>query len=115
HAPVRPRPPSTRDDAAAASSAGFGALPMGAPSPSTITENLESLELSIRSSGLVEYAFFSWKTDFSAVNAALSRILHSDCFERAWNFMKFGTAIAARMPITQQPAIATAAMIKMMM
>src|SRR5438105_15883701 len=36
---------------------------------------------------------------FSAVKAALRFAFASLCLERAWNLMKFGIAIAARMPM----------------
>src|SRR5436853_387941 len=36
---------------------------------------------------------------FSAVNNALRFAFASLCFDRAWNLMKFGIAIAARMPM----------------
>src|SRR5437763_8521654 len=47
----------------------------------------------------VSYLSFSWTYAFSAVKAALRLALASLCFERAWNLMKFGMAIAARMPM----------------
>ncbi len=47
----------------------------------------------------VEYLSFSWKYAFMAVNEAFRFALASLCFERAWNLMKFGMAIAARMPM----------------
>ena len=36
---------------------------------------------------------------FSAVKAAFRFAFASLCFERAWNLMKLGMAIAARMPM----------------
>ena len=45
------------------------------------------------------YWSFSWMYAFSAVNAAFRFALASLCFERAWNLMKFGMAMAARMPM----------------
>src|SRR6266850_3223804 len=42
---------------------------------------------------------FSWKNAFCAVNTALRFAFASLCFDRAWNLMKFGIAIAARMPM----------------
>src|SRR6267142_1918546 len=42
---------------------------------------------------------FSWKNAFCAVKMALRFAFASLCFDRAWNLMKFGIAIAARMPM----------------
>src|SRR6266404_2635861 len=42
---------------------------------------------------------FSWKNAFCAVKTALRFAFASLCFDRAWNLMKFGIAIAARMPM----------------
>src|SRR5712671_284595 len=47
----------------------------------------------------VEYLSFSWKYAFMAVNEAFRFAFASLCFDRAWNLMKFGIAIAARMPM----------------
>src|SRR5881398_1029574 len=47
----------------------------------------------------VSYLSFSWTYAFSAVKAALRFAFASLCFERAWNLMKLGMAIAARMPM----------------
>src|SRR6266404_1439892 len=42
---------------------------------------------------------FSWKKAFCAVKTALRFAFASLCFARAWNLMKFGIAIDARMPM----------------
>src|SRR3982750_1147742 len=47
----------------------------------------------------VENLSFSAAYAFWAVNIALVFAFASLCFERAWNFVKFGMAIAARMPM----------------
>src|SRR5712672_3001798 len=47
----------------------------------------------------VEKRSFSWKKAFMAVNEAFRFAFASLCFDRAWNLMKLGIAIAARMPM----------------
>jgi len=47
----------------------------------------------------VEKRSFSWKNAFWAVKMAFRFAFASLCFDRAWNLMKFGIAIAARMPM----------------
>src|SRR5581483_8182618 len=47
----------------------------------------------------VEKRSFSWKNAFWAVKMAFRFALASLCFDRAWNLMKFGIAIAARIPM----------------
>src|SRR5713101_9906999 len=46
-----------------------------------------------------EYRSFSWWNALIAVKDAFRFTFASLCFDRAWNLMKFGIAIAARMPM----------------